>query len=98
MNDLVLPKNALKGVELIYGARDPVLPRAAAERAVAELGGSRDHAHLMASGGHNPHIKVTSDPEGSQRNQAELVQIIGAVLLSAVDASGSSTLALSQTS
>jgi pimeloyl-ACP methyl ester carboxylesterase len=98
MVNLVLPDDALAGVELIYGAKDPVLPKKYGEKAVARLGGSRDHAHLMASGGHNPHMISTGDPVGSQRNQSELTQIIGAVLLSAVDAAGSSTLALSQTS
>jgi serine/threonine protein kinase len=97
MIDAQLAPDSLHGVELVYGSRDPVLPRPVAERAVEVLGGSRDRAHLMASGGHVPHMWIDGDPEGSQRNLNELVAIIGAVLLSASEAVATSTLAITRT-
>jgi pimeloyl-ACP methyl ester carboxylesterase len=92
-----LPPDALAGVEVVYGAHDPLLPRDCAERAIGLLGGSRDRAHLLASGGHVPQLWTPGDPEGAQRNLNELVAIISHVLLSAVDAVATSTLALSRT-
>ncbi len=89
-----LPPRALTGVELVFGERDPLQPRKAQERVVAQFGGSRDRVHRMASGGHFPHLPFDAHPEWSARNQDELVRIIGSVLLSSTEGAVASTLAI----
>ncbi|MGZ3426967.1 MAG: hypothetical protein ACXVCV_09985, partial [Polyangia bacterium] len=85
---------ALRGVELVFGERDPMQPRKAQERAVVLFGGDRDRVHRMASGGHFPHMPFVDHPEWSARNQDELVRIIGACLLASTEGAVASTLAI----
>jgi hypothetical protein len=89
-----LPPQALRGVELVFGERDPMQPRKAQERAVVLFGGDRDRVHRMASGGHFPHMPFVDHPEWSARNQDELVRIIGACLLASTEGAVASTLAI----
>ncbi len=90
-----LPPKALRGVELVFGAQDPLQPARAQQKVVALFGGDRDRVHLMGSGGHFPHLPFVDHPEWSARNQDELVRIIGAVLLSSTEGAVASTLAVS---
>jgi pimeloyl-ACP methyl ester carboxylesterase len=89
-----LPPKALRGVDLVFGEKDPLQPRRAQEKLVAAFGGDRDRVHRMASGGHFPHLPFVDHPEWSARNQDELVRIIGSVLLSSVEGAVASTLAI----
>ncbi|HEX9100826.1 MAG TPA: alpha/beta fold hydrolase, partial [Polyangia bacterium] len=89
-----LPPKALRGVELVFGAQDPMQPPRAQEKLVALFAGDRDRVHVMASGGHFPHMAFADHPEWSARNQDELVRIIGAVLLSSTEGAVASTLAV----
>jgi pimeloyl-ACP methyl ester carboxylesterase len=86
--------NALRGVETVFGDRDPTHPRSAQDRAIKLLGGDLDRVHRMGSGGHHPHLPVLDHPEWSARNQDELVRIIGSVLLSSTEGAVASTLAV----
>ena len=85
---------ALRGVEIVFGDRDPTHPRSAQDRALRLLGGDLDRVHRMGSGGHHPHLPVLDHPEWSARNQDELVRIIGSVLLSSTEGAVASTLAI----
>jgi pimeloyl-ACP methyl ester carboxylesterase len=89
-----LPPQSLRGVELVFGDKDPMQPPRAQERALVQFGGTLDRVHRMASGGHFPHLPFVDHPEWSARNQDELVRIIGAVLLSSAEGAVASTLAL----
>jgi serine/threonine protein kinase len=92
--DARLPAGALRGVEVVFGDRDPTHPHRVRDVAIARFDGSHDRMHRMASGGHYPHIASHEHPEWSARNQDELVRIIGSVLLSSVEGAVDSTLAL----
>jgi serine/threonine-protein kinase len=89
-----LRPTALRGVELVFGDRDPTHPRTAQDRAIREFGGDLDRVHRMGSGGHHPHLPVVDHPEHSARNQDELVRIIGSILLASTEGAVASTLAV----
>jgi len=85
---------SLRGVELVFGEKDPMQPPRAQKKLVAQFGGDRDRVHHMGSGGHFPHMPFVDHPEWTARNQDELVRIIGAVLLSSMEGAVASTLAI----
>ena len=85
---------SLRGVELVFGEKDPMQPPRAQKKLVAQFGGDRDRVHHMGSGGHFPHMPFVDHPEWTARNQDELVRIIGAVLLSSTEGAVASTLAI----
>ena len=89
-----LSPTSLRGVELVFGEKDPMQPPKAQARLVAEFGGDRDRVHHMGSGGHFPHMPFDEHPEWTARNQDELVRIIGSVLLSSSEGAVASTLAI----
>ncbi|MCA1663088.1 MAG: hypothetical protein LC659_02235 [Myxococcales bacterium] len=89
-----LQPTSLRGVELVFGDKDPMQPPKAQQRLVAEFGGDRDRVHRMGSGGHFPHIPFVDHPEWTARNRDELVRIIGAVLLSSSEGGVASMRAL----
>ena len=89
-----LQANSLRGVELVFGEKDPMQPPRAQKKLLASFGGDRDRVHRMGSGGHFPHMPFVDHPEWSARNQDELVRIIGSVLLSSSEGAVASTLAI----
>jgi len=89
-----LQPKSLRGVDLVFGEKDPMQPVKAQKRLLAEFGGDRDRVHRMGSGGHFPHMPFVDHPEWTARNQDELVRIIGSVLLSSTEGAVASTLAL----
>jgi len=89
-----LAATSLRGIELVFGEKDPMQPPRAQKKLLAQFGGDRDRVHRMASGGHFPHMPFVDHPESTARNQDELVRIIGAVLLSSSEGAVASTLAL----
>ena len=89
-----LQANSLRGVELVFGEKDPMQPPRAQKKLIAQFGGDRDRVHRMGSGGHFPHMPFEDHPEWSARNQDELVRIIGSVLLSSSEGAVASTLAI----
>jgi pimeloyl-ACP methyl ester carboxylesterase len=80
--NLRMGPRALEGVEVVLGERDPTLPRRVDAAMLARFGCSPDRFHMMASGGHLPHLSDVNHPEWTARNQDELVRIIASVLLS----------------
>ena len=98
MADTRLPPHALRGVEVVFGARDPTYPKRVEKVAIDRFDGNADRVHHMASGAHYPHLPSVDHPEWSARNQDELVRIIGSVLLSCVDGPVASTLEVTPSS
>jgi alpha-beta hydrolase superfamily lysophospholipase len=71
-------------VALLSGVDDPwVRDRAFIDTAAADLGIDPAHVHLLASGGHSPHVPLAHHPEWTARNVDEISRVIQAMMLTA---------------
>jgi hypothetical protein len=75
-----IPEQALEGVTLVFGERDPGIPKELVLPHVREHRDLAAHVHWMASGGHYPHLPDEGHPEWTARNQDELVRLIDVVM------------------
>ncbi len=71
-------------VAILSGIDDPwIRDRALLDTATAQIGIDPAHVHLLASGGHSPHIPMAAHPEWTARNVDEITRIVQAMMLTA---------------
>jgi pimeloyl-ACP methyl ester carboxylesterase/tRNA A-37 threonylcarbamoyl transferase component Bud32 len=74
-------KRGQKRIMLLLGENDPLISEAALKEALEDLKLSSAQIVNLATGGHYPHLESEAHPEWTARNIAEIVHIIGQMLL-----------------
>ena len=75
--------NELRRCKIVVAHDDPIVPRAAVEQAVADLGFDRANLHWALDRDHFPHLPKRDNPEWTARNLDQLSSVIGTMLLDA---------------
>lgn len=73
--------DAQRRLTLFFGENDPLVSEAALADAIRDLGLSGGQVVRLATGGHCPHLESEAHPEWTARNIAEIVYLIGQMLL-----------------
>lgn len=76
-------KHGQRRLILLLGENDPLVTNAAIKDAIEDLNLSAPQVVNLATGGHYPHLESEAHPEWTARNIAEIVHIIGQMLLAA---------------
>jgi serine/threonine protein kinase/pimeloyl-ACP methyl ester carboxylesterase len=74
-------KRAQRRMMLLIGQNDPLITENALTNAIEDLGFSNGQVVHLATGGHYPHLESAAHPEWTARNVAEIVHLVGQMLL-----------------